>query len=50
VANGLPPVMTHVRITVELSFIEPDGVGIIDGIDVGSSEIRYSILLLVEHD
>jgi hypothetical protein len=50
VANGLPPVMTHVRITVELSFIGPDGVGIIDSIDVGSSEIIYFILLLVKHD
>lgn len=35
VASGCPPVMSHVRITVELSFIGPDGVCIIDGVDVG---------------
>ena len=40
VASGLPPFMSHVRITVEFSFIEPGGVCIIDGVDVGSSEIR----------
>ena len=40
VASGLPPFMPHVRITVELSFIGPDGVCIIDGVEVGSSEIR----------
>ena len=40
VASGLPPFMSHVRITVELSFIGPGGVCIIDGVDVGSSEIR----------
>ena len=40
VASGCPPVMSHVRITVELSFIGPDGVCIIDGVDVGSSKIR----------
>ena len=40
VASGLPPFMSHVRITVELSFIGPDGVCKIDGDDVGSSEIR----------
>ena len=50
VARGLPPFMSHVRITVEFSFIGPGGVCVIDGVDVGSSEIRYSILLLVEHD
>jgi hypothetical protein len=32
--------MSHVRITVELSFIGPGGVCVIDGVDVGSSEIR----------
>jgi hypothetical protein len=32
--------MSHVRITVELSFIGSDGVCIIDGVDVGSSEIK----------
>ena len=36
VADGLPPVMTHISITVEFSFIGPDGVCIIDGVDVGS--------------
>ena len=43
VASGLPPFMSHVRITVELSFIWswPDGVCIIYGVDVGSSEIRW---------
>ena len=41
VANGLPPFMSHVRIIVELSFIAPDGVCIIDGVDIGSSEIRW---------
>jgi hypothetical protein len=40
VASGLPPFISHVRITVDVSFIGPDGVCIIDGIDVGSSEIR----------
>ena len=40
VASGLPPVMSHVRIMVEFSFIKPGGVCIIDGIEVGSSEIR----------
>ena len=40
VASGLPPFMAHVRITVELSFIRPDGVCIIDGVEVGSSAIR----------
>ena len=40
VASGLPPCMLHVRITVKVSFIGPDGVGIIDGFDVGSSEIK----------
>ena len=40
VASGLPPFMSHVRITVELLFIGPDGVCKIDGDDVGSSEIR----------
>ena len=40
VASGLPPFMSHVRITVEVSFIGPGGVCIIDGVDVGSSEIR----------
>jgi hypothetical protein len=30
VASGCPPVMSHVRITVELSFIGPDGVCIIE--------------------
>jgi hypothetical protein len=40
VANGLPPFMSHVRITVDFSFIGPGGVCIIDGVDVGSSEIR----------
>jgi hypothetical protein len=40
VASGLPPFISHVRITVELSFIGPDGVCIIDGIEVGSSAIR----------
>ena len=39
VASGLPPFMSHARITVELSLIGPDGVCIIDGVDVGSSEI-----------
>jgi hypothetical protein len=33
--------MSHVRITVELSFIGPDGVWIIDDLDVGSSEITW---------
>jgi hypothetical protein len=32
--------MSHVRITVELSFIGHDGVCIIDGVDIDSSEIR----------
>jgi hypothetical protein len=40
VASGLPPIMSHVIITVDLSFIGPGGVCIIDGVDVGSSEIR----------
>ena len=40
VASGLPPSMSHVKITVEFSLIEPDGVCIIDGVGVGSSEIR----------
>ena len=40
VASGLPPFMSHVRITMELSFIGPVGVCIIDGVDVGSTEIR----------
>ena len=40
VASGLPPFMSHVRITYELSFIGPRGVCIIYGVDVGSSEIR----------
>jgi hypothetical protein len=40
VASGLPPFMSHVRITIELSFIGPGGVCRIDGVDVGSSEIR----------
>jgi hypothetical protein len=39
VASGLPPFMSHVRITVELSFTGPGGVCIIDGIGIGSSEI-----------
>lgn len=41
VASGLPPFMSHVRITVELSLIGPGGACIIDGVDVGSSEIRW---------
>ena len=41
VASWLPPFMSHVRITVELSFIWPDCVCIIYGVDVGSSEIRW---------
>ena len=40
VASGLPPFMSHVRITVEFSFIGPGGVCIIYGVDGGSSEIR----------
>jgi hypothetical protein len=40
VASGVLPFMSHVRITVELSFIEPDGVCIIIGVDIGSSEIK----------
>ena len=40
VASGLPPFMSHVRITVEFSFIGPGGVCIIDGVEVGLSEIR----------
>ena len=40
VAGGLPPFMSHVRTIVERSFIGPGGVCRIDGIDVGSSEIR----------
>ena len=40
VASGLPPFMSHVRMTVELSFIGPGGVCIIFGVDVGSSEIK----------
>ena len=40
VASGLPPFMSHVRMTVEPSFIGPVGVCMIDGVDVGSSEIR----------
>jgi hypothetical protein len=40
VASGLPPVMSHVRITVDFSFIAPGGSCIIDGVDVGSSEIK----------
>jgi hypothetical protein len=36
VASGLPPFMSHVRMTVESSFIGPGGVCIIDGVDVGS--------------
>ena len=39
VASGLPPFMSHVRMTMEPSFIGPVGVCIIDGVDVGSSEI-----------
>ena len=39
VASGLPPFMSHVRMTVELSFIGPGGVCAIDGVDVGSSEV-----------
>ena len=35
VAIGLPPFMSHVRMTVELSFIASGGVCIIDGVDVG---------------
>jgi hypothetical protein len=38
VASGLPPFMSHVRMTVELSFIGSGGVCIIDGVDVASSE------------
>ena len=41
VASWLPPFMSHVRITAEFSFIGPGGVCIIDGVDVGSSEIRW---------
>jgi hypothetical protein len=41
VATGWPPVMSHVRITVQLLFIGPDGVCIIDGVDVGWSKIRW---------
>ena len=41
VASGLPPFMSHVNITVELSFIGSDGVCIMNGVDVGSSEIRW---------
>ena len=41
VASGLPPSMSHVKITVELSLIGPDGVCIIDGVGVGSSEIKW---------
>ena len=41
VASGLPPFMSHVRITVELSFIGPDSVCMIDGVDVGSSAITW---------
>ena len=37
---GLPHFMSHVRITVELSFIGPVSVCIIDGVDVGLSEIN----------
>ena len=40
VASGLPPFMSHVRLTVEFSFIRPGGVCIIDGIEVGSSANR----------
>ena len=40
-ASGLPPFMSHVRITVELSFIGPDSVCMIDGVDVGSSAITW---------
>ena len=40
VASGLPPIMSHVRITVELSFIGPGGVCMIYGVNFGSSEIR----------
>ena len=40
VASGLPPFMSHVRMTGEFSFIGPGGVCIVDGVDVGSSEIR----------
>jgi hypothetical protein len=41
VASGLPPFMSHVRMTAKLSFIGPGGVCIIDGADVGSSEIAW---------
>ena len=41
VASGLPPFMSHVRITVELSFIGPDSVCMIDGVDVGSTAITW---------
>jgi hypothetical protein len=41
VASGLPPFMSHVRITVELSFIGPGGVCMIDGVGVGSSAITW---------
>ena len=41
VASGLPPFMSHVRITVELSFIGPDSFCMIDGVDVGSSAIAW---------
>jgi hypothetical protein len=37
--SGLPHFMSHVRITVELSCIGPVGVCIIDGVDVGLSDI-----------
>jgi hypothetical protein len=40
VASGLPPFMSHVRMTMEPSFIGPVGVCKINGVDVGSSEIR----------
>ena len=41
VASGLPPFMSHVRITVELSFIGPDSFCMIDGVDVGLSAIAW---------
>ena len=40
--------LCYVRMTVELSYIGPDGVCMIYGVDIGSSEIKM-IILLVPH-
>jgi hypothetical protein len=39
--------MSHVRVTVEPSFIGPDGVCIIDGVDVGGNLIKPQVIHLM---